>query len=132
MRIVAIAIALVLVPLLGLGVARFTGVPDFPDRVRESIAVAKLQHHADKAAFERYLISSGADWHEGNVFQKGESFSSFEAASPPCVGGCRMVVQAEFTRTLWFCEIDGDVVSASFDDRQRLKTWRVIPAVDGC
>ena len=120
--------------LLLLGGAFYAGmVPDLPAMIREPFAVNMLKNRADQRSFERFLRVSGADWHKGYGYQRGEAFSAFDAVSrDACVIECDSVVQTAFTRSFGLCFIKGDVVSARFDKKGQLLVWNLDEAVDGC
>ena len=120
--------------LLVIGGAFYAGMlPDVPAMIREPFAVAMLENRADQSSFERFLRVSGADWHKGYGYQRGEAFSSFDAVSrDACVIECDSVVQTAFTKSFGICFIKGDVVSARFDKKGQLQVWNLDEAVDGC
>jgi hypothetical protein len=132
-RTVVIAVAVV-ASVLVLGVAFFLGmVPDVPAMIRERVAVSMLKNRTDRDSFERFLRVSGAGWHKGYGYQRGEAFSAFDAVSrDACTIECDSVVQTAFTSWFGICTISGDVVSARFDKRGRLQAWNLDQAVDGC
>jgi hypothetical protein len=132
--VMPIAIAASVFMVLLLAVAFFMGlVPDVPDMIREPIALSMVRHTASRASFERFLKLSGAKWHVGYGYQRGEAYSAFDVASrTPCAVECDSVVQAAFTTWFGICVITGDVVSARYNESGKLKTWNLDEAVDGC
>jgi hypothetical protein len=128
--IAVVAIATLVV----LGVAFFLGkVPDVPAMIREPIAVSMLQNGANRASFEHFLKISGADWHNGYGYQRGESYGGFDMVPHNrCTIECESVIQAAFTKTFGICYISGDVVSARFDKKGKLQAWNLDQAEDGC
>ena len=54
------------------------GLPDIPDRVRESVVMHALTGRPTKDSLEHTLRFIRASWHKGETYQADEAFSVFE------------------------------------------------------
>lgn len=108
----------------------FIGLPNVAGQVEESATVLMLKHGTNRAALEHAFRTTRADWHVGQAWEQGESFGSPPIA--PCKVNCNSEIQVAYTHTLALCAVWGDRVTILFDSKNRVKTWSVEPAADGC
>jgi hypothetical protein len=124
------AIVLALATFAVIGVAFvFVGLPDVAGIIEEHITISMLNNHADQDALQGWFRRAGANWHMGQGWQSGESYTSPPA---PCAEGCTKIMQVAFTNRVGLCEIFGDRITMRFDPNRKLKSWSVEAAADGC
>ena len=129
-KIIVAAAFVISVIIVIAGIFVFKGLPDVDGRMEESATVSMLKHGTNRAALERAFRATGADWHAGRAWGRGESFGSPPIA--PCQVNCNSEIQVAYTHTVALCAIWGDRVTILFDTKSRVKTWSVEPAADGC
>lgn len=131
LRIYAGTAIVVFLMLCALGVASVTsGIPNLAARVEERYVLSMLRSHAQSGEIVRWLNAVHANWHPGAQFTPGEAYGSFH--SERCSKACGPVVQIAFDRVYGLCVVSGDVITVVFDAADRVKSWTVTPAVDGC
>jgi hypothetical protein len=122
--------AVLLVVVLGIAFST-VGIPNVIGLRQEAKAVAMLRSHPTHDEMRDFLVAMHANWHPGRTFEDGEALGSF-AIEGACKRDCNSNLQVDFNHRTWLCEITGDVITATFDRRGRLKFWKVTSAVDGC
>lgn len=107
----------------------FSGLPDAADIAMESVTIFMADHHADDAMLEGWFRATGADWHSGEAWEPGESFSSLPT---PCRLNCAKEWQVAYPQWVGLCVIGGDRITIHFDGQRKVESWSIDPAVDGC
>jgi len=131
LKVLAITAVSLVLPAFGLAAALFTtGVPDVVDLWREHRTLAMLSTRPTMVGLRGWLAASHANWHRGRAFKDGEAYSGFAYAG--CKRACDASLQIAFTHRIWLCEINGDVVTVTFNRNGRVESSKVVAAVDGC
>ncbi len=108
----------------------FAALPNVAGIAEEGITTSMLRHGAQRTLLERVFRATHADWHVGEAWQVGESFTS-----PPlswCAINCDDEIQVSYMRGVGMCVVWGDRISILFDKSGRVEKWYVEHAVDGC
>lgn len=107
------------------------GIPNVAGNFQENATISKLQRHAGQDEIVGLLRLVHANWRRGISWETGNSYGSFESASP-CSKNCAGTVQVAFDHGIGLCVGWGDVVTMRFDSKGRLESWKSEPSADGC